>query len=367
MTNLKDLAARFAISGSCVEAGPLGSGHINETFMACFERGLGRQRYVFQRINRQVFPDPEGVMDNLQRILEHQHATLLAEKAPDASRRALRLVPARSGEAWWRDAGGEIWRCFDYIEGAVSFDIVQNPAQAREAAFAFGTFQRQLRDLPPPRLRETIPGFHDTRRRWRNLVAAVEADVANRAAGAKREIELALQRESLAAALLARQAAGDLRERIVHNDTKLNNVLLDERTGEALCVIDLDTTMPGLSAWDFGDLVRSAAHRAAEDEADPEKAAVDRDLFAALVEGWKAALGPDLSPQETGCLVLGAQVITLECGLRFLADHLAGDRYFRTSRPGQNLDRCRMHWALLRSLEQRAGELEAIASAPLRS
>ncbi|HEU5179515.1 MAG TPA: aminoglycoside phosphotransferase family protein [Candidatus Polarisedimenticolia bacterium] len=366
MTDLKDLAARFVIPGTFVEAGPLGSGHINETFVACFEHGAHRARYVFQRINRQVFPDPEAVMDNLQRILAHLHAALRAEGAPDDSRRALRLVPARSVEVFWRDGGGEIWRCFDYIESTHSFDIVQSPAQAREAAFAYGTFQRQLRDLPPPRLRETIPGFHDTPRRWRSLVAAVEADVANRAAGAKPEIELALQRESLCGALLARQAAGELSERIVHNDTKLNNVLLDEKTGKALCVIDLDTTMPGLSAWDFGDLVRSAAHRGAEDEADPGKAAVDRDLFAAMVEGWKSALGPDLSPQETAVLVLGAQVITLECGLRFLADYLAGDRYFRTSRPNQNLDRCRMHWALLRSLEQRAGELEEIASAPLR-
>ena len=365
MTDLRDLAARFAIPGSFVEAGPIGSGHINETFVACFQSGPRQARYVFQRLNGQVFTDPAAVMENLERILAHLHATLQAEGAPDASRRALRLVPARSGETFWRAADGDFWRCFDHIEGARGFDIVEGPAQAREAAFAFGTFQRQLRDLPPPRLRETIPAFHDTPRRWRDLVAAVQADVANRAAGARPEIDFALQREALAGALLGRLRAGDLRERIVHNDTKLNNVLLDETTGKALCVIDLDTTMPGLSAWDFGDLVRSAAHRAAEDETDPGKVAVDLDLFAALVEGWKAAL-PDLPPQETTVLVLGAQVITLECGLRFLADHLAGDRYFRTARPGQNLDRCRMHWALLRSLERGASELEEIAAAPVQ-
>ena len=365
MTDLRDLAARFAIPGSFAGAGPLGSGHINETFVARFERGARQARYVFQRLNRRVFPDPAAVMDNLQRILAHLHAALRDEGAPDASRRALRLVPARSGEAFWREADGDLWRCFDYIEGARGFDVVQSPAQAREAAFAFGTFQRQLRDLPPPRLRETIPAFHDTPRRFRDLVAAAQADAARRAAGARPEIDFALQREPLTGALLSRQQAGDLRERIVHNDTKLNNVLLDEKTGRALCVIDLDTTMPGLSAWDFGDLVRSAAHRAEEDETDPGKAAVEVDLFAALVEGWKAAQ-PDLPPQEMAVLVLGAQVITLECGLRFLADHLAGDRYFRTTRPGQNLDRCRMHWALLRSLEGRAGELEEIAAAPLR-
>jgi hypothetical protein len=361
---LRAVAAGFQIPGSCVEAGPLGSGHINETFVACFEQGTQRRRYVFQRLNRQVFPDPLAVMDNLQRILSHLQSALRAAGAPDAARRALHLVPSRAGDAFWRDARGEIWRCFDYIEKARSFDIVQSPAQAREAAFAFGSFQRQLRDLPPPRLRETIAGFHDTPKRWRDLVAAAEADAANRAAGARSEIDFALQRESLCGELLRRQAAGEVQERIVHNDTKLNNVLLDEETGAALCVIDLDTTMPGLSAWDFGDLVRSAGHLSAENETDPDKASVDLTLFRSLVQGWKAALGPEFPRAEEAALVTGAQVITLECGLRFLADHLSGDRYFKVGRPGENLDRCRMHWALLRSLERGEEELVRLAAAP---
>ena len=366
MTDLRGVASHFEIAGSFLDAGPVGSGHINETFVASFEQGGRRKRYVFQRLNGQVFPDPRAVMENLQRVLSHLEAAWRATE--DGARRVQSLIPARSGDTSWCDPDGEIWRCFDYIEGTRSFDIVESPAQAAQAAGAFGTFQKLLLDLPPPRLRETIAGFHDTPRRWRALVTAAGADVANQAAGAKPEIEFALQRESLCGALLARQATGELRERIVHNDTKLNNVLFDERTDEALCVIDLDTTMPGLSAWDFGDLVRSAGHRAAEDETDPRKASVDMALFRALVRGWKTAFRPDfLSSAEDSALLLGAQVITLECGLRFLADHLSGNRYFKVKRPGQNLDRCRMHWTLLRSLEQRAEELQRIAAAPLES
>jgi aminoglycoside phosphotransferase (APT) family kinase protein len=363
MMDLRSVAAGFAIPGTFVDAHPHGSGHINETFVARFEQGAERRRYIFQRLNRRVFPDPLAVMDNLQRVLSHLQAAWSATEVRHKTRRVQRLIPARTGAAYGSDADGEIWRCFDYIENSRSFDVAESPEQVRQAAFAFATFQKLLRDLPAPRLHETIPGFHDTPRRWRDLVAAVEADAANRAAGARTEIDFALKREAWCGVLLDRQAAGVLRERVVHNDTKLNNVLLDEATGEALCVIDLDTTMPGLSAWDFGDLVRSAGHRADEDETDPRQASVDVALFRALVEGWRSALGPDFPVEEAAALLPGARVITLECGMRFLADHLSGDRYFKVRRPGQNLDRCRMHWALLRSLEQREEELERIAAA----
>src|SRR5262245_42584289 len=289
MRDLRSIASGFAIPGTFVDGGPYGSGHINETFVVRFELGGARARYILQRLNRQVFPDPLAVMDNLQRVVSHLQAAWHARDPRQETGRVQRLVPGRAGEASWRDPDGEIWRCFDYLEGTRSFDVVQSPGQALQAAYAFGTFQKLLLDLPPPRLRETIPGFHDTPKRWRDLVAAVEADAGNRAAGASPEIDFALRREPLCGELLRRQAAGKLKERTVHNDTKLNNVLMDEETGEALCVIDLDTTMPGLSAWDFGDLVRSAAHRAAEDEADARKAGVDLELFKALVEGWKTA------------------------------------------------------------------------------
>jgi len=352
------IGEHFDISGTFRGAAPYGSGHINETFLAEYDEGGRTVRYLHQRLNRRVFPDPVSVMENIRRVLEHLQRKLAVAGAAYRERRVLELIPARDGAGFWRDEEGEVWRTYRFLEGTRCVDVAESPSQVREAARAFGGFQRMLLDLPGPRLHETIPHFHDTPRRLEMLARAVEADAAGRAVPAKAEIELALSRENLAGALTRLRDRGDLAERVIHNDTKLNNVLLDEATGEALCVIDLDTVMPGLGPWDFGDLVRSAANRAAEDERDLARVRADPQFFAAIAQGWVDSLGSVLAPAERGALVTGAKVITLECGIRFLTDHLEGDTYFKVKRPGQNLDRARVHFALLGSLEQQQEELE---------
>jgi len=352
------VAEAFAIPGRWLGSEPLRTGWINETLVASFDEGGRRTRYVQQRINRAVFREPERVMENVARVTAHVLAALEREGAPERERRALQLVPARDGAPCWRDPAGETWRTWRYVEGASSRDVVRTPAEAAAAAEAFARFQAQVADLPEPRLHETIPGFQDARLRFEQLLAAVRADAAGRLAACRAEVDFAAAREPMVDRLNALRAAGAIPERVTHGDTKINNVLLDERSGEALCVIDLDTVMPGFAVYDFGDLARTAATRAAEDERDLAKVRVDPELFAAIAAGWLRGAGGLLLPAERAELVFAARLLPLVIGMRFLADHLAGDRYFRCDRPGHNLDRARVQLALAADFERRAGELE---------
>jgi len=358
--NLKRISEQFEMHGSFVSAVPHGSGHINDTYLVETDQGGRKVRYIIQRINRRVFHDPAAFMGNIQRVLSHLQKKMSDLPLLETARRVLSLVPSRAGEGYCQDEEGEVWRAYRHIEGACSFDVAQSPHQVYEAARAFGTFQQMLMDLPPPPLLETLPHFHDTPHRMETLEKTIEKDAVNRASGADAEIEFCLSRVELSGSLSRLRALGALTERTIHNDTKLNNVLLDEKTGEGLCVIDLDTVMPGLGVWDFGDLVRSAANPAPEDEQDLRRVEVDMNLFESITRGWLEALAGSLPASERGALLTGAKVITLECGVRFLTDYLEGDRYFRTHRPGQNLDRCRVQLALLRSLEQHEEALQGI-------
>jgi hypothetical protein len=357
------VAEAFAIPGRWLGSEPLRTGWINETLVARFDEGGRCTRYVQQRINRTVFRDPDRVMENVARVSAHLRAALEREGVPERDRRALELVPARDGAPCWRDPAGEVWRTWRYVEGARSRDVVASPAEAEAAAEAFARFQRLVADLPGPRLHETIPGFQDARLRYEQLVAAARADVAGRLADCRDELAFVTAREALVDRLNDLRAAGILPERITHGDTKINNVLLDERTGEALCVIDLDTVMPGLAVYDFGDLARTAATRAAEDERDLSRVRVDPELFAALARGWLRGAGDFLLPAERAELVFAARLLPLVIGMRFLADYLAGDRYFRCDRPGHNLDRARAQLALAADFERRAGALEELVGA----
>jgi hypothetical protein len=343
----------FAVDGTLASIAPYGSGHINDSYCAVFERGGGRQRYLLQRINTHVFSDPAALMENIERVTTH-----LAEKGTargDASRHMLTLVRTRDGQAWQMDRDGDYWRMYRFIEGARSYDVVESAAQAYEAARAFGEFQRMLADLPAPRLHETIAGFHNTPKRLRALKRAVEEDELGRAEGAEREIGFALERESVTRLLVE---AG-LPERVTHNDTKINNVLLDERTGAGICVIDLETVMPGLAPFDFGDMVRTMSCRAAEDERDLSRVRMEMEMFEALARGYLSGSGFLLDSEKRALLQAG-RVITLEQGIRFLTDYLEGDRYFKVHRAGQNLDRARVQFRLVESLEEQAGEMERV-------
>lgn len=357
------IAAGFEIEGRVVAAAPLGSGHVNETYAVTLATGTGAERYVLQRINGHVFADPEAMMANVLAVTRHLRAGLEAEGVADLERRTLTWVAAHAGGWLHRDGEGAAWRACRFIEGARSHDVPASPPEAYEAARAFGYFQRRLLDLPASSLGETLPGFHHTVERLAAFRVVLAADALGRAASCREEIELALSHEELAGSLLALAERGEVPVRVTHNDCKVNNVLLDEATGEGLCVIDLDTVMPGLSLWDFGDLVRTATCRAAEDERALGRVEVEPEMFAAVVRGYLEAMGPHLTAAERAHLVTAGKVITFETGLRFLTDHLDGDRYFRIHRPGHNLDRCRSQFALLASLEAQEGDLARLAEA----
>lgn len=356
--DVRAIAERFEVSGDCLQAVPYGTGHINDTYAATFRRGGVRERFIVQRLNRSIFKDPASLMENILRVTSHQQRQLRARGAGDRKRRALQVIPTREGDCYLADEAGDAWRMYVFVEGARTFDVVESPRQAGEAARAFGRFQQDLVDLPGRRLAETIPAFHDTPLRFRALEQAVERDALNRAATAEQEIEFALRCEGLAGLLTRHQSEGRVPERIVHNDTKLNNVMLDDATGEGICVIDLDTVMPGLVLYDFGDMVRSAVSPAAEDERDVGKVGVRMCMFEALVDGYLDS-AEFLNATERGLLPAAGKVISFESGIRFLTDYLWGDVYFKTHREGHNLDRCRTQFQLVRSIEEHEEQMNA--------
>ena len=347
-------ASQFEFSGEVLGLTPHGGGHINDTYLVTCEAQGAPVRYILQHINRHVFRDPVAVMQNVERVTAHLAAQFAGQ--PGSERRALHLVPTRDGRKWHVDVQGETWRAYRFIEDARTYETATSAGQAFQAARAFGGFHQQLASLPPPRLHETIPDFHNTPKRFAALEEAIAADVAGRAALAKPEIGFARSRQAITGNLLD---AG-LPERITHNDTKFNNILLDDKTGEAVCVIDLDTVMPGLALYDFGDMVRTTTSPAAEDEKDLSLVTMQFPMFEALVRGYLESAGAFLTVAERRYLAFSGKLITFEIGIRFLADHLAGDTYFKVHREGHNLDRCRAQFRLVESIEQQEEEMKRL-------
>ena len=308
-------------------------------------------RSIVQRINGNVFSNPVAVMENIQRVTSHLALRVAGD--PDSARRVLTLIPARDGQAWRQDSAGDYWRAYWFIESARSYDAVETPQQAFEAAKAFGRFQQMLASLPAPRLHDTIPNFHHTPNRFEALERAIEADAVRRAAKAKREIEFALARQDIVSGLVN----ANLPERVTHNDTKFNNVMLDDATGEGICVIDLDTVMPGLAPYDFGDMVRTTTSPTQEDERDLSKVQMQFPMYEALLRGYLASAGEFLTGDERQLLAFSGKLITFEIGIRFLTDYLKGDTYFKVHREGHNLDRCRTQFTLVESIEQQQDEM----------
>jgi hypothetical protein len=357
--DIQSLAAQFQIYGEYLGAEPFGSGHINDTYRATFNLGGTVVRYLLQRINHQIFKNPPALMENVQRVTEHIRGKL--NFRGDASRRVLTIIPTHDGQMLHHDAEGNYWRTYVYIERARTFDAVETTAQAFQAAKEFGHFQKQLADLPAPRLLDTIPDFHNTPKRFSVLEQAITADAANRAATVKVEIEFALSRKPLASILLDLHAKGQIPERTTHNDTKFNNVMLDETTNEGLCVIDLDTVMPGLALYDFGDMVRTTTSPALEDERDLSKVEMQMPMYEALVRGYLSTAGDFLNETEKSHLAFSGKLISFEQGVRFLADYLAGDAYYKIHREGHNLDRCRTQFKLVECIEWHETEMNGIA------
>jgi len=362
---LRAVGERFAIPGRFRDAQALGHGHIHETFVASWERGGDRVRYVHQRISTRVFPDPPLVMDNLARVTAHLRAALARQGARDLERRVLTIVPARDGAPLWIAPDGSVWRTFLLIEGTVTRETIAGPDEAFRAARAFAAFAGSLASLPAPPLAVTIPGFHDLAKRFSDFEAAVANDPVGRASRVRSEIEATHAAYSTVRRLLEAADLGAAPRRVMHHDCKLNNLLLDAETGEPLCVIDLDTVMEGSVLSDFGELVRTATSRSPEDETRLETIAFDLRLFEALAKGYAAGAADWLSAPEGRLLPLAGPALGLMNAIRFLADFVAGDVYFRVHREGQNLDRHRAQLRLATLMLEGLPEARRIVAAAL--
>jgi len=362
---LRAVGERFAIAGRFEAALPLGRGHIHETFVASWESGGERVRYVHQRFSTRVFSDPALVMENIARVTAHLRAALARRGVRDLERRVLTLVPARDGRPFFVTPEGSVWRTFLLVEGTVTREIIAGPAEAFEAARAFAAFAGLLADLPAPPLAVTIPGFHDLDKRFADFETAVARDTFGRAAGVRAEIEATRAAYANLSRMLAAADPSQAPRRVMHHDCKLNNLLLDEQTGEALCVIDLDTVMQGSVLSDFGELVRTATSRSPEDEPRLETIAFDLGLFEALARGYAAGARDWLSEAEGRLLPLAGPTLGVMNAIRFLADFLSGDVYFRVHREAQNRDRQRAQLRLATLMLERLPDARRIVASAL--
>lgn len=348
---LYDIVRRFAID---VDIAPYGNGHINDTYIA-----ESNPRYILQRINSKVFKNPDQVMSNILGVTEHLRAQII-KNGGDPDRETLNVVKTIDGKSYYHAENGEYYRMYKFVERAKSYDTPESPVMLYEAARAFGRFQNMLSDYPADKLYETIPDFHDTRKRFANLKRAVEEDKMGRRASVEKEIEFAFARGQETGIIVDAIADGSVPLRVTHNDTKLNNVMLDEKTGEGICVIDLDTVMPGSLLYDYGDALRFGASSGAEDEVDLDKIWFDLEMFEEFTKGFLSEVGSKLTARERELLALSAKMMTYECGIRFLTDYLEGDTYFKTHREGQNLDRARTQFKLVADMESKMDEMNAI-------
>ena len=351
-TQLQKVGQNFQIDGEFKEAHRIKIGHINETFAVTYIVDAKEVRYIHQTLNTSVFKEPIPLMGNVLQVTEHLRSRLSQEGATDLDRRALRVIRARDGHPFYIDSDDRFWRTFLFVERVKTFEAAETPAQAYQAGLAFGHFQSLLSDLPAQDLAVTIPDFHNTRKRFERLKAAIERDEVQRCKIAAREVRFALDQEPMVDVLLTAHARGEIPERVTHNDTKFNNVMLDVVTGKAMCVVDLDTVMPGCALYDFGDMIRTTTSPTLEDERDLTKVKMHLPIFKKLAEGYLSTAGDCLNKAEKNLMAFSGKLITLELGFRFLTDFLSGDNYFRIHRPDHNLDRCRTQFKLVESIEQ---------------
>ena len=357
---LQDALAAFDFGGEIVGAVRYGSGHINDTF--CVHTQPGEEpcrRFILQRISSAAFHHPDQVMSNIAGVTSYL-GKAIAEAGGDPSRETMTVLPTRDGKSFYSDSEGGAWRVYPFIEGTVCLQAAETPELFAASARTFGRFQRMLKDYPADTLYETIPHFHDTEDRLAKLKAAVAADATGRVKDVQPELDFVWKREADCSVALQALREGKLPLRVTHNDTKLNNVLIDRDSGEGICVIDLDTVMPGLSINDFGDSIRFGANHSAEDERDLSKVSFDLSLYEVYTQGFLEGAGGALTPAELDYLPWGAKLMTLECGIRFLTDYLEGDHYFRIHREGQNLDRCRTQFKLVSDMEKAWDDMAAV-------
>jgi hypothetical protein len=348
---LPQALSAFTWPGLVVGTARYGAGHINDTFCVYVQTDDGDcVRFILQRINTNTFRDPAALMENICGVTEHLRKKIEAAGG-DVMRETMNVIPTRDGKPYYADEDGGAWRVYTFVEGTVCLQKVEQPQQFYESAWAFGNFQRLLADYPAATLHETIANFHHTVRRYEAFERALAADACGRAAEVAEEVAFVQAHKDDCAYMVNLLEQGKLPLRVTHNDTKLNNILMDKATGKGLCVIDLDTVMPGLAANDFGDSIRFGANHCAEDEPDLSKVNFSLPLFETYTQGFLGAAGDALTPLEKETLPWGAKLMTLECGIRFLTDYLEGDHYFKIHHPQQNLHRCRTQFKLVRDME----------------
>jgi Ser/Thr protein kinase RdoA (MazF antagonist) len=353
--HILEVASHFCITESIQSIYEITTGHINRTYH--LQTGEPRS-YILQKINTVIFKDSEGLMNNIRLVTEHLRSKLLS-RGRDADREALQLIPTQEGAVYHR-SGDEVWRMYLTITGAKTYDRATSNEMFCEVGRAFGTFQRELADFDAAQLSETIPAFHDTVARYAYFEEVVERDVAARRHEVEDEIAFFMERKNKAGFIVDGIREGKFPLRVTHNDTKLNNIMIDDETGKGICILDLDTVMPGSVLADFGDAIRFGASTAAEDETDLSAVNMDIDKFAAFAKGFVGGLEGSLTENEVKALPMGAYMMTLECGLRFLTDYLNGDTYFRIKHPTHNLDRARNQMKLVRDMEDKMSHMNEI-------
>lgn len=350
---------QFALDGEIVSMGEYGSGHINRTYLVEMELGGKKEKYIYQQVNTDIFKDIDQLMANVNGVTSYLKEKI-EQMGGNPKRETLQVVPTKDGKSYYRDAEGNCFRMYVFITDATSYDVVESPKDFYESALAFGNFQSLLAEYPAETLHETIPDFHHTGKRFETFCRAVKEDVCGRAASVEKEIAFVMERGQEMNCLVDFMASKKLPVRVTHNDTKLNNIMIDNQTGKGICVIDLDTVMPGLSLYDFGDSIRFGANTAAEDETDLSKVSLSTELYEIYVKGYLEGCKGSLTELETELLPMGAKMMTLECGMRFLTDYLQGDTYFKIHREHHNLDRCRTQFALVKDMEEKWDEMIAI-------
>ena len=357
---VEEAIQNFKFEGTLIDTRPYGSGHINDTYLLTFEiASMGRMKVILQRMNKQILTTPVDLMENIIGMTSYLPEKII-ENGGEHERAKQKLIPSVGEKPYYFDSKGDYWRSYIFITDATSYDQVEKPEDFYQSAVAFGNFQRLLSDYPAGTLHETIQGFHDTKARFQTFREAVKKDVCGRAAKVQKEIEFVLAHEEVANIFSDLQEKGELPLRVTHNDTKLNNIMIDNCTGKGICVIDLDTVMPGLAMNDFGDSIRFGASTAAEDEQDLSKVSCSMELFEIYVKGFLEGCAGRLTPREVELLPMGAKVMTFECGMRFLTDYLEGDHYFKIHREEHNLDRCRTQFKLVEDMERKWDMMQQI-------
>lgn len=359
-TKLIDLVKMFQFEGEFIYEEPFGCGHINDTYAVYYKMQFSSpHRYILQRINQDVFKFPDEIMQNISNITSHIRNKIIISGG-DVKREVLTIIKTVDDKNFYIDEKGDFWRAYIFIDDATCYQIVEKPEHFYKSAKAFGKFQNQLSDFHADTLFEAIPNFHNTEKRFETFLEALAVDKMKRAHTVKAEIDFALARKEDAGVLVHLLRDDKLPLRVTHNDTKLNNVMIDNMTGEGICVIDLDTVMPGLSLYDFGDSIRFGANPAMEDEKDLSLVFMDLGLFELYTKGFLEEAGKSLTETEIEYLPFSAKIMTFECGLRFLTDYLSGDTYFKIHREGHNLDRCRTQFKLVSDMEEKMDQMKMI-------